>query len=280
MTEDSKWALRCRICRPHPTNDYHQVGESSHFRRMNQELRQRVRPRNGESSANEGYEASTFERGDDATVDANNNGTNITRQQGIIRWLSINLHVLALFTVIFGFVLRISFHSGVECEMTYSMRHFVELTKHVPEHPVYRLFKFTDLRDARQSQLHSTNEEKHKEWSTSTSSEWCTLPRNDTTTIVLYIPGHWGSFSQARSLGAHGLQWTRQREQVQHQVNLLRNGQWNGSSAELSSFVYDVYAIDFAEQGGALHANFLYAQSNYVAQVIMALVVCTCCCYC
>ena len=232
---------------------------------MSQELRRRVRRRIDESNRNE------------ATNRQNNGVMQKYAHSGPgIGWLTASIHIAALLIVITGFILRISFHSGVECDMTYSMRHFLLLRTNVPPHPVYRLFKFTDLRDPRQRHLHQ-NVNAKDEWSATNKTHWCTAPTTNQTTIVLYVPGHWGSFSQARSLGAHGLQWTRQHHdanRIRNEVALLQNGEWNGRSSTLNKFVYDVYAIDFAEQGGALHANFLCAQSDYVAQVVMSLVVC------
>lgn len=236
---------------------------------MSQELRQRIRPRSDEISSNEA--TSTFQN--------NSNGATHTPNRRHARpWMdyfAVSVHIAAILIVVMGFILRISFHSGVECEMTFSMRHFLLLENNVPRHPIYRLFKFTDLRDPRQRHL-LQHVDATKEWSvlTSNHSQWCTAPANETTTIVLYIPGHWGSFSQARSLGAHGLQWTRQRHDARNQMSKLQRGEWNGLSLSNEEFVYDVYAIDFCEQGGALHANFLYAQSEYAAQVIESLVVC------
>jgi len=239
---------------------------------MSQELRQRNRHKNHETSSNGATTVGAADANNDTTInqDSPQNAGNW------MSWLSAFVHISAIIIVVIGFVLRISFHSGIECDMTFSMRHFLLLQNNVPQHPIYRVFKFTDLRDARQRHLHPQDSTRYDEWSFTSSSDWCTAPKNETTTIVLYVPGHWGSFSQARSLGAHGLQWTRARDDVsriQREGNLMQSGEWNGLSRDLDKFVYDVYTIDFAEQGGALHANFLYAQSNYVAQVVMALVV-------
>lgn len=40
------------------------------------------------------------------------------------------------------------------------------------------------------------------------SSEWAGAPYPNQGHSVLYVPGHWGSYSQARSLGAHGTRYT------------------------------------------------------------------------
>lgn len=215
---------------------------------MSQELRRRIRPRNEVPS-------------NGTTASSNNPPARHPLQWLGLGRMSAAVHVAALMVMISGFIWRASFHSGEECDMTYSMRHFVELDG--PQHAVYRLHKFTDRRDPRQQHLYRNPKD-----------NWCTAPVNTTTAIVLYVPGHWGSYSQARSLGAHGLQWTRQHYDprlLRSQQQDLVQGRWKGQSTNLSSFVYDVYAIDFAEQGGALHANLLYAQSEYVANVVTLL---------
>jgi hypothetical protein len=53
----------------------------------------------------------------------------------------------------------------------------------------------------------------------------------------------------------------------------LLEGSWNGEASEEENFVYDVYCIDFAEQGAALHGNFVQRQSKYVAEVVQQLTV-------
>jgi len=112
------------------------------------------------------------------------------------------------------------------------------------------------------------------------------------TVAVLYIPGHWGSYMQSRSIGAHGIQLTAAQDRVQTQtvVQALAQQSWKGRLAAASSnhhnsssssssrstlgldhFVFDVYAVDFREQGGALHAHFLLSQTAFVARAIQHL---------
>ena len=72
------------------------------------------------------------------------------------------------------------------------------------------------------------------------------------------------------------MQWTRRQHSQAYTLRArqaLESGKWHGFSEDIADFVHDTYAIDFLEQGGALHGNFLHAQSKYVAQVIMTLVV-------
>lgn len=222
---------------------------------MNQKMRQRRKEKN--------------EASNNGTTTTNPSRERTSRMLTRVSWKVLvvaSVHVAAVLLFTSGFILRAKFHSGEECDMTYSMRHFVLLKTSQP-HPVYRLYKFTDRRDPRQQHLYSTD---------SVPEKWCTPPTNSTTTIVLYVPGHWGSHSQARSLGAHGLQWTgayTNPSQLQAQQQAILSGKWNGHSNDIESFIYDVYAVDFGEQGGALHAALLYEQSDYVAHVVETLVV-------
>ena len=118
---------------------------------------------------------------------------------------------------------------------------------------------------------------------------------------VLYIPGHWGSFSQARSLGAHGTRWTgggqSQSKTDQEIYQSLFSGMgindgskilsdlgaeevfedWLRSSSHirqrgLDEFVMDVYSLDFNGQGGALHSSKLLHQAEFFARAVETIV--------
>jgi hypothetical protein len=118
---------------------------------------------------------------------------------------------------------------------------------------------------------------------------------------VLYVPGHWGSYMQSRSLGAHGTRWTGQRRQhdtgmtmsdrdiydslrtgegmhdglgILHDHDYDGTGRNNSSSSssyrrrELDGFVMDVYALDFDEEGAALHSSTLFRQAEFFARAV------------
>jgi len=179
------------------------------------------------------------------------------------------LHVIACTFYVAGIYWRISLHTGEECRMTYSYPNFVPLSVHPSDTPHtklsrhYKLYKFVDGRDPRyQSLLHPSQ-------SIHGTQQHCGI----NTTVVLYIPGHWGSYSQARSLGAHGTQWTNAQQDSRIGVRSLMTGEWSGKASRLDQFVYEVYAVDFAEQGGAWHGRFLEVQSDFVARVTEQLVV-------
>ena len=79
-----------------------------------------------------------------------------------------------------------------------------------------------------------------------------------------------GSYQQSRSLGAHGLQMTEQRNSMHSRraVQALRNNIWTGNATTLESFVYDVYALDFGEEGAGLHGRLVEDQSTMVTNAV------------
>ena len=150
----------------------------------------------------------------------------------------------------------------------------------------YKLYKFVDQRDLRYRSLWNDPSKQPL-----TGSKWCTgdviSPKNNnngTTTkvtkrIVLYIPGHWGSYQQSRSVGAHGIQLTGPRDTMVYTKkvqNSLHNSVWTGNSRSKSEFTYDVYSVDFAEQGTALHGEYIVSQSEYITKVVTMLTVRLC----
>lgn len=187
-----------------------------------------------------------------------------------LQLVTIVLHIAALMTVVFGFYIRAGFHNGDECDMTYSMLNYVPI--HMEEQAdtattSYNLYKFVDSRDPRHEPL--LNKAKHPIEGSAHCVE--TNPF-----VVLYIPGHWGEYSQCRSIGAHGDQMTRRghtREYVSNARQLLQDGIWNGHAELEENFVFEMYCLDFAEQGSALHGNLIRTQSQYVAKVVKKLLV-------
>jgi hypothetical protein len=58
-------------------------------------------------------------------------------------------------------------------------------------------------------------------------------------------------------VGVHGIQLSGQLDD-QHSMNMknvLKNKQWSGTAEKEEEFVYNVYRVNFAEQGGALHGQ-------------------------
>ena len=199
---------------------------------------------------------------------------------------------LAIVLVAYGTYLRIGFQTGDECEMTYSKRIFVPIDMSSPLssslsssssssagvtpettktqqkelfRPTYGLYKFIDARDPRNFRIAHQDGRSVQDHCTST---------NQTNVGVLYVPGHWGSFEQCRSIGAHGLQITRRnegyaREKQQH----LYNGYWHNGADTLDRFVFDVYCLDFDGQGSGLHGLFLERQAEFLRKTVEHLVV-------
>ncbi|KAL7446917.1 hypothetical protein ACHAXM_011699 [Skeletonema potamos] len=223
-----------------------------------------------------------------------------------------------------------AFYNGQECTMTYSRFQFLPLQVSSPLSNRYRLLKFTDGRDPRHQHFYPISGSLVEDYRTQTAKKrhrtnnngrvlelhdnWCLLPREEinknTSHIewsdvpyphrghpVLYVPGHWGSFSQSRSLGAHGTRWTGQ---YYHDANADRKifeslrsgtGMYNGtqlsvenftedvelmmgllSSQYLDGFVMDVFALDFGDEGAALHSSKILNQADFFASAIETMV--------
>eukprot|EP00980_Cylindrotheca_fusiformis_P008065 scaffold1717_cov117-Cylindrotheca_fusiformis.AAC.16 len=176
------------------------------------------------------------------------------------------IHLGALSVIVSGFVLGRQFHNGNECEMTFSGARFLEIESSYHPSPAtkkYKLYKFVDRRDPRYQRLLEAKQPLLNQ------SKWC---RGDSTMqkrIVLYVPGHWGSYTQSRSLGAHGLQLTQRSygREVARVLSALGNDMLTDASKE-SHFIYDVYSVDFSEQGAALHGKYILYQSDFVASTV------------
>lgn len=193
---------------------------------------------------------------------------------GFLSWgqrVWIIFHVVGTLFYVHGWISRISLHNGSECEMTYSFPHFLPVETYFSASSKlsqpYKLYKFVDGRDPRYQSLLKKGTALQQQQQPLTGSSHCGAGSSNTT-LVLYIPGHWGSYHQARSLGAHGTQWTRARENPQRGQHALATGTWSGKADQLQNFVYEVYSLDFAEQGGALHASFLEQQCDFLAHTI------------
>ena len=223
-----------------------------------------------------------------------------------------------------------AFYNGQECRMTYS--HFQFLPLNVPNghDSNYRLLKFTDKRDPRHQHFYPISGGLIENYETQANlninkgrpgrelrfeDNWCLLSReklkaNSTYENwkgvpypnrghpVLYVHGHWGSFSQARSLGAHGTRWvgpyakSKSDAQIYDSLQtgrgmhngllphesrpVLSEGHYQGvvgrlSKDHLDDFVMDVYSLDFNGEGAALHHSTLLRQADFFAKSIETL---------
>jgi PGAP1-like protein len=206
------------------------------------------------------------------------------------------LHVAACLFYAFGVhQAQTRLYTHEECDMTYSRRQFIQLQlndddatrrsslpwrdgKMLQDVEMeeteetssttndYRLFKFFDQRDPRHVQFLNVPEEQAL-----TGNAWCTNTSNRT--MVVYVPGHAGSFQQSRSLGAHGLGLTSRlhgaREQkIVQALGASLMGQDAAALDDINHFVYDVYALDFREQGSGLHGALLEEQARFLVRCI------------
>jgi hypothetical protein len=151
----------------------------------------------------------------------------------------------------------------------------------------YRFWKFIDQRDPRYQRFVTSGSDSDDKPLMGT--DWChggdsgknTISNKNKTVAVLYIPGHGGSYEQSRSLGAHGLQLTGARDMRQQRnvVSALQRNEWSGATDNdndnnhtVDTFIFDVYAVDFGEEGGALHGDLILEQGLFVGQAVRKLV--------
>lgn len=195
------------------------------------------------------------------------------------------LHGVCLVLVTYGtFLCFRLLYTTEECDMTWSRRQFLHIEMpnsthnqddnyhHYPASPkYYRLYKFFDQRDPRHAQFLNRTSTRSNDHCTKSSSH----------AVLLYVPGHFGSFEQSRSLGAHGTQWTGKFASTSRDQNIAKKLQMlhkhqtitstatkNTSHIELGDFFYDVYALDFREEGGAFHSKLLWRQAAFLARAI------------
>lgn len=187
--------------------------------------------------------------------------------------------------------------------MTYSRYKFlpIEVANYTAGARPYRLLKFVDARDprnihlwkdddnfgAKQSDPHGDGTKVHR-----LSDNWCLLPQSNYTSDngisakaphpnpghpVLFIPGHWGEYKQARSLGAHGTHFTRRSHSYKYQNDViqgLKDGTLSGKvegNGEIDHFIYDVYTADFDGEGAGLHGSRMVRQAYFMAQSILTI---------
>jgi len=172
----------------------------------------------------------------------------------------------------YGFKLRSHFHCGDECDMTHSLGHFVDLDlSHKSSN--YKLFKFTDRRDQRYSHLRENHAKSYDHDEGDTTERWCQTSHFSASVghSVLYVHGHLGSYTQSRSLGAHGVQFSGgsySMDDTNMITQSLTNGTFHAHADTIDNFLYDVYSVDFGEEGSAFHASKLFAQANFIARSV------------
>jgi hypothetical protein len=225
-----------------------------------------------------------------------------------LQWWSIIIHRLPILLRLVSCLCLVAgllvsnwvLHTHEECDMTYSRRQFLPLsmnttnTSHSSQSQ-YRFWKFIDQRDPRYRRFVTSSANGDSDKSL-TGTDWCNNNNNNnnnnTTVAVLYIPGHGGSYEQSRSLGAHGLQLTSARDMRQQRrvVSALQRNEWSGATDsdntdsgntdngntdkgnKEDSFIFDVYAVDFGEEGGAFHGDLILEQGRFVGEAVLKLV--------
>jgi PGAP1-like protein len=199
--------------------------------------------------------------------------------------LLISIHVASVFLFALGHRHLLQHHSNhhSECDMTWSHRTF-ELVSTMPDSVAasarvsrgYQLYRFLDARDPRYVRRQQQLRLKPSPNVTATTSTTTISNYSDLhPVLILYIPGHGGSYEQSRSIGAHGTGLSTRRERdpsssasemrrIQQEILVSSQG---GNSSKLS-FFYDTFALDFQEQGSALHGDILQAQIQFTVHIL------------
>ncbi len=230
--------------------------------------------------------------------------TRIVYRRQYARAIILFIYCTVILCYIYGLLLRGKFQNGDECDMTWSVVNFIQIPTIFNQEtgerdgeggrnseggklnmPSYRLMKFIDGRDERYTYL-IDNDRPLKDGTSKTfhvveNEDWCRSGNFDEGIedlaphghIVLYIPGHEGQFHQARSLAAHGLNITRRSKNIKrNHLNNIIESLWNGTmtanAEDVEHFVYDVFTVDFHGEGGGYHASKLFAQVEFVIQVM------------
>ena len=183
-------------------------------------------------------------------------------------------HLCSTMIVLIGVGLTFQkLYTHEECDMTWSQRQFIQVDvfNRSHENHGYKFFKFIDQRDPRYKHLQTKSVLYSNE--SSSIGSWCSPSSN----IVVYVPGHGGSYQQSRSLGAHGVQLTqrhmdrRAEQMILQRLSLQQQQQQGNTTDTMDNFFFDVYAFDFNEEGGALHGSLLERQATYMVHVLTKL---------
>eukprot|EP00592_Proboscia_alata_P002365 CAMPEP_0194372400 /NCGR_PEP_ID=MMETSP0174-20130528/20752_1 /TAXON_ID=216777 /ORGANISM="Proboscia alata, Strain PI-D3" /LENGTH=392 /DNA_ID=CAMNT_0039150903 /DNA_START=30 /DNA_END=1205 /DNA_ORIENTATION=+ len=164
----------------------------------------------------------------------------------ISAFVTVLFFVIALTFHLYGHVLRqrYIYTQANCCDMTWSLTEYNLL--YSSDRKKYNLYHWKDARDPR------------------------SCPSGK---LVMYIPGHWGSYTQARSLGAHGIGLTGRSKSSRDERSMIHRLQsQNGTSADVKDFFYNVYTVDFNDEGSALHAYRLYDQIEFVRESLVKIV--------
>ena len=186
-----------------------------------------------------------------------------------INILNILLTSAGIVLIAIGFYTKSKLVNGSCCDMTYSRPSFapIQMKDELKsfEHPShYKLYKFRDLRDPRSDFIRSDG-----------NGDQCD---SNPGYPVLFIPGHWGFYEQARSIGAHGIGMTEKSKAYNFEKLYRRYIDESVNSTEFMSqkhvgdrFLYDVYTIDFGNEASAIHGSLMHSQSLFVNSAVQTI---------
>jgi pimeloyl-ACP methyl ester carboxylesterase len=139
-----------------------------------------------------------------------------------------------------------------ECDMTW-MHPTYERIESI-RHPRYSLYRYRDARDPRPTGFD---------------------PGFSPRAALLFVPGHAGSYQQARSVGTHALGGGLTRRNVppvqleRVKKSILRKDRSNATTAEEDDGPsWDVFGVDFREEPTGLHGRLVVEQSEFLADAI------------
>jgi pimeloyl-ACP methyl ester carboxylesterase len=137
-----------------------------------------------------------------------------------------------------------------ECDMTWMHPTYERIVS--LQHPRYSLYRYRDARDPRPTSFD---------------------PRLRPRAALLFVPGHAGSYQQARSLGTHALDVGLTRRNVpaaeleRIRKSILRKDMVNATTTD-NAPSWDVFGVDFREEPTGLHGRFVVEQSAFLADVL------------
>ena len=142
-----------------------------------------------------------------------------------------------------------------ECDMTWMQPNYVALPLN---HSRYTLYRYRDSRESRPRTGTSAS---------SSSSSMSSMSN----VALLFVPGHGGSYQQARSIGAHAIGLSRRNNPPSHPIvnNVDNNNNNNNNNNDGSANPRVlVYALDFQEEPTNLHGRLVEEQAQFVGQAV------------
>ena len=181
----------------------------------------------------------------------------------VLKIAVVGLHILSVVYCLVGAVWahqHLLHHE--ECDMTWMHPQFRPIAlndnhNNNSNNSPYTLYRYVDARDPRGDRNNNGTCASNIQG----DSEHVVVP-------ILYIPGHGGNYQQARSLGAHCLGLTRKNLSWAQQQHILQTRQ---QQQQQQHVIWEVYSVDFGEEGTAWHGLYAQRQTKFVSRVLQHL---------